>query len=159
MTALGRGKRRGRSGHSTICSSCDHCCSEARRFSRRNFSNFFLENLPLVCDALTSPFVTIARTNVLLASISTQNRKKFSQSLGPGCRGNAASHKAFPGIPAWNNFCTTRDAVIHSPLDRTISSRFEFVGREEIFRELFHTTKYFVLVCRLISYRNFLLSR
>lgn len=33
-----------------------------------------------------------------------------------------------------------------------ISSRFEFVLREKIFRELFHTTKYFVLVCRLFTF-------
>jgi hypothetical protein len=50
------------------------------------------------------------------------------------------------------HFCTTRAAVINSLLDRTIPSRFEFVSREKIFRELFHTTNFFVLVCGLFTF-------
>ena len=56
-------------------------------------------------------------------------------------------------------FCTTRAAVTSPVLDKRFSSRAECVWRRKIFREVFHTTKNYVLVCRLISFRNFLLSR
>jgi hypothetical protein len=66
--------------------------------------------------------------------------------------GNPRPTRHFGASISRNNFCTSSVAVIHSPLDRRISSRFEFVLHEKIFRELFHTTKYFVLVCRLFTF-------
>src|SRR6266850_1171613 len=72
---------------------------------------------------------------------------------------DSAPDGRFPQSLFRSPFCTTHAAVTSPLLDKRFSSRTECERGREIFREVFHTTKNFVLVCRLISFRNFLLSR
>src|SRR5215469_7647086 len=121
-----------------ICFRSNRRCFAVEHFSRRDFRIFVLENLSLMCEALTYR----SRRSLHQCERRSESfdlnagREKISPSaLSSPHRRNTASHKAFRVIQAWNNFCTTRVAVIHSLLDRRNPSRFESVGREKIFRE------------------------